>query len=86
MLEATMSKRRNLQIYLNVVEWGENVFVPTPLRAITSASPPPHSFGAGGPLGSDASPPPLLRPQPRIALSDQLQRQHPVQMDAAQIP
>jgi monofunctional biosynthetic peptidoglycan transglycosylase len=26
MLEATMSKRRIFEIYLNVVEWGENVF------------------------------------------------------------
>lgn len=26
MLEATMSKRRILEIYLNVVEWGDNVF------------------------------------------------------------
>src|SRR6267378_6532916 len=66
MLEASMDKRRIFEIYLNVAEWGENVF-----GAEAAAR---HYFGVGaaGASGSDASTPALLRPQPRLGLFGEL--------------
>ncbi|HXZ54883.1 MAG TPA: monofunctional biosynthetic peptidoglycan transglycosylase [Burkholderiales bacterium] len=87
MLEATMSKRRIFEIYLNVVEWGENVF-----GAEAAAR---HYFGVGadGLDSEQAARLAAMLPRPRYydrnrdsayltSYSDSIL----VQMYAAQIP
>ena len=87
MLEATMSKRRIFEIYLNVVEWGENVF-----GAEAAAR---YYFGADAATldAAQAARLAAMLPRPRyydrnrdspylINYSDSIL----VQMDAAQIP
>ncbi|HTQ74238.1 MAG TPA: monofunctional biosynthetic peptidoglycan transglycosylase [Burkholderiales bacterium] len=87
MLEATMSKRRIFEIYLNVVEWGENVF-----GAEAAAR---HYFGVGadGLDSEQAARLAAMLPRPRYydrnrdsayltSYSDNIL----VQMYAAQIP
>ena len=42
MLERTLNKRRILEIYLNVIEWGDGFMALKPRRSITFASPLQH--------------------------------------------
>src|SRR5882672_6238816 len=87
MLEATMSKRRIFEIYLNVVEWGESVF-----GAEAAAR---HYFGADAATLDSAQAARLAAMLPRPRYYDR-NRDSPylinysdsilVQMDAAQIP
>ena len=70
MLEVLMDKRRIFEIYLNVAEWGENVFgaeaaALSLLRRKRSRS----CAGAGRSPGCHAAAPALLRPPPRLAVS-----------------
>jgi monofunctional biosynthetic peptidoglycan transglycosylase len=45
-IDLAWSKRRMMEIYLNVAEWGEGIFGARPRRRPTSASPPRTSPGA----------------------------------------
>jgi monofunctional biosynthetic peptidoglycan transglycosylase len=87
MLEATMSKRRIFEIYLNVVEWGESVF-----GADAAAR---HYFGVSADALDSVQAARLAAMLPRPRYYDR-NRESPylasysdsilVQMDAAQIP
>ena len=78
MLEAMLPKRRILEIYLNVIEWGNGVF-----GAEAAAR---HYFGvvggaavgrAGGAARGDGAEPALLRAQPGRAGPQPEDRDHP---------
>jgi len=75
MLESAMDKRRIFEIYLNVAEWGENVFGPKRRHATTrldaAALEPEQAARLAACFRAHAT-----RPQPRFTLFGELQREH----------
>ena len=87
MIEHVMDKRRILELYLNVIEWGDGVF-----GAEAAAR---HYFGVGAAaLGAgavraargDGAEPALLRPQPQHALARAQDADDPRAHAAAELP
>ena len=65
MLEAILPKRRILEIYLNVIEWGNGVFgAEAAARRYFGVSAAQLSAGAGGAARGDGAQSALLRAQP----------------------
>ena len=68
MLEALLPKRRILEIYLNVIEWGNGVFgAEAAARRYFGAPAAQLSRRAGGAARGDGAEPALLRAQSRVA-------------------
>ena len=77
MLEAVMDKRRILEIYLNVVEWGEGVFgAEAAARYYFGVSAAAVTRAAGGAACRHAAASAFLRSQSRIAVPGAIRRHH----------
>ena len=78
MLEALWSKRRILEVYLNVIEWGNGVFgAEAAARHYFGASAAQSRPGAGRKAGRHGAQPALLRPQPQCAGAGAEDGDHP---------
>ncbi len=78
MLESVMDKRRILEIYLNVIEWGDGVFgAEAAARHYFGTSAAALTPGAGRAPGGHGAQPALLRPQPLHALAREEDPDHP---------
>jgi monofunctional biosynthetic peptidoglycan transglycosylase len=86
MIEHVMDKRRILEIYLNVIEWGEGVFGARRPRAITTACAPLARRRAGRAARGDGAEPALLRPQPQHRFLARATQTILARMPAAELP
>ena len=78
MLEAILPKRRILEIYLNVIEWGNGVFgAEAAARRYFGVSAAAAHAGAGRTARGDGAQPALLRAQPGRARARQEGSHHP---------